>query len=132
MKFHAIIKAGQNSKMLAGGELAVQNDPETLGDVVKAARIQGGFTIEWVAEQVDITARYLYRIENEGQKPSFEILRKLIRVLSIPADSIFYPERAFQNAEMEEIVHMVYNCDQRSLKIARAVLWVLLESQQEN
>lgn len=74
----------------------MHNQPETLGSILKAAREKSGITIEALAERAEITERYLYRIENEGKKPSFDVLYKLIRELSISADSIFYPEKAVQ------------------------------------
>ena len=83
----------------------VHRYPELFGEIAKTARIQAELTIEMVAERADITERYLYRIENEGKKPSFDVLYRLIRVLSIPADSVFYPERAIRVPEVEEIVH---------------------------
>lgn len=52
----------------------MHNQPETLGCIIKAARENTGITIEALANKVDITERYLYRIENEGKKPSFDVL----------------------------------------------------------
>ncbi len=42
--------------------------PETLGCIIKTARENTGITIEALANRIDITERYLYRIENEGKK----------------------------------------------------------------
>lgn len=110
----------------------VHKYPELFGEIAKSARIQAELTIEMVAERADITERYLYRIENEGKKPSFDVLYRLIRVLSIPADSVFYPEKAIRDPEVEEIVHMLYGCDQRSLQIVKATLRAALDSQQND
>ena len=44
--------------------------PEAPGAVIKEARQKTDITMEKLAERVGITERYLYRIENEGQKPS--------------------------------------------------------------
>lgn len=74
----------------------MHNRPETLGCIIKAARESAGITIEALANKVDITERYLYRIENEGKKPSFDVLHKLVRELNISADLIFYPKKAVQ------------------------------------
>ena len=54
----------------------MHNRPETLGCIIKAARESAGITIEALANKVDITERYLYRIENEGKKPSFDVLHE--------------------------------------------------------
>lgn len=89
-------------------------------------------SLEVVAERACITERYLYRIENEGKTPSFDVLYRLIRVLSIPADSAFYLERAIRDPEVEEIVHMLYSCDEHSLQIVRATPRAALESQQND
>ncbi len=57
----------------------MHNKPETLGCIIKTARENAGITIEALANKVEITERYLYRIENEGKKPSFDVLHKLVR-----------------------------------------------------
>ena len=56
----------------------IHNIPDTLGVTVKSARKNADMTIEELAERIDVTERYLYRIENEGKKPSFEVLYKLV------------------------------------------------------
>ena len=73
--------------------------PEGLGNIIKAAREKSGITIENLAYKVGITERYLYRIENEEKKPSFDVLYKLIRELSISPDLIFYPEKPSKDSE---------------------------------
>ena len=75
--------------------------PDTLSNVIKAAREKADITIEALAEKTGITERYLYRIENEGKKPSYEVLYKLIRELSISPDLIFYPEKVSADIEVE-------------------------------
>ena len=102
---------------------------ETLGDVIKSARIKADITVEALAEKVGVSDRYIYRIENEGKKPSFDVLYKLIRDLSIIPDQIFFPEKLTENSEMESIVRMLYNCDERSLRIIKATIIAALESQ---
>ena len=49
----------------------MHNKPETLGCIIKTARENAGITTEALANKVDITERYLYRIENEGKKAKF-------------------------------------------------------------
>ncbi len=51
---------------ITGGELMIHNIPDTLGMTVKSARKKADMTIEELAERIDVTERYLYRIENEG------------------------------------------------------------------
>lgn len=103
--------------------------PETLGEIIKSARQKADITMELLADKVGITERYLYRIENEGKKPSFDVLYKLIRELSILPDLIFYPEKPSKDSEVENLVRMLYNCDERSMSIIKATVKAALESQ---
>ena len=64
----------------------MQEKADTLGDVIKNARMEADITMEALAERIGVTERYLYRIENEGKKPSYDVLKKLIRELAIQPD----------------------------------------------
>ena len=107
----------------------MQNQHEILGEIIKNARAKADMTVETLANKVGVTERFIYRIENEGKKPSFDVLYKLIRELSIIPDQIFFPEKLTENSEMESIVRMLYNCDERSLRIIKATIIAALESQ---
>lgn len=102
---------------------------ETLGDIIKTAQQRAGITNEELADKVGVSERYIYRIENEGKKPSFDVLYKLVRELSIAPDSIFYPEKDQKDSEIESFVRMLYNCDERSMQIIRATAKAALDSQ---
>lgn len=101
---------------------------DILGDVIKSARQSSDFTMESLAAKIGVTERHLYRIENEGQKPSYDVLYKLIRELSIDPDKIFYPEKQTKELEIENLIRTLYNYDERFLKVIKAVIKALLES----
>lgn len=101
---------------------------DILGNIIKHTRENSGITIEALSDKVGITERYLYRIENEGKKPSFDVLYKLIRELSISPDSIFYPEKPIDDSEMENLIRMLYKCDERSLAVVKATIKALIET----
>lgn len=101
---------------------------DDLGSIIKATRERANITVEVLATQTGISERYLYRIENEGSKPSYDVLYKLIRILSIPADTIFYPERTSVESEMEELLRMLCSCDRRFLPVAKATLQALIDA----
>ena len=107
----------------------MQKQPEILSDIIKAARQRADITVEKLAESIGVTERYLYRIENENKKPSFNVLFKLIRKLNILPDSIFYHEKPSKDSEVENLVRMLYNCDERSMSIIKATVKAALESQ---
>ena len=105
----------------------VQRELE-LGDVIKAALEKSDLTVEALAEKVGVTERHLYRIENNEKKPSYELLHKLIRELSITPDSIFYPERLSTDSEVENLIRFLYNCDERSVQVIKATAKALIET----
>lgn len=109
----------------------MHNQPDTLSSVIKIAREKASITIETLAEKVGITERYLYRIENEGKKPSYDVLYKLIRELSISPDSIFYPEKLSKDSKAENLIRMLYRCDDRSLEVIKATVKALIETAPE-
>ncbi len=100
---------------------------ETLGQAIKKARKRNNLTIEALADRVDVSERYLYRIENENKKPSYDVLYKLIRCLSISADSIFYPEKPTKESEIEDLVRMLHNCNERDIEIIKATVKAMIE-----
>lgn len=102
--------------------------PDTLGDVIKEARQNKSITIEALAEKLDITERYLYRIENEHKKPSYDVLFRLIRELSIDPELIYYPEKNTQQDDISTLTRMLYQCDKRSLQIIKATINALLDN----
>lgn len=107
----------------------VQSAPDVLSSVIKNARHRSGLTVEALAEKTGISERYIYRIENEEKKPKFDVLLLLVRALGISADLIFYPEKPVKDSRIEDLVHMLYNCDERSLEIIKATVKASLESQ---
>ena len=107
----------------------VRTNENSLGAIVKAARLKKGLTQDVLAEKVGIGLRHIMGIENEGSYPSYEVLYKLIRELHIPADLIFYSEMATSDSQVADITAMLYDCDERSLKIIRATVQASLNSQ---
>jgi ribosome-binding protein aMBF1 (putative translation factor) len=108
----------------------VQKQPETPSEIIKAARDKCDLTVEELTARVGTSERYLYRIENEGKVPKFDVLKKLVRELAIDGNLIFYPEKPSKDSEIGDLVCMLYNCDDRSLKIIRATVKAALEGQQ--
>lgn len=68
---------------------------------IKNARHDAALTQDALAEQVGVTTRYIIAIENENKHPSIKVLFKIIRILKISADTIFYPEIQHTDREKE-------------------------------
>lgn len=107
--------------------MIVHKNHDILGDVIKSARQNSDFTMESLAAKIGVTERHLYRIENEGQKPSYDVLYKLIRELSIDPNKIFYPEKLSKESEIENLIRILYNCDEQTLKVVKTTAKALIE-----
>lgn len=105
--------------------------PDKLSDVIKATRQQADITVEMLAERIGVTERYLYRIENENRKPSYDILFRMVRELNLPPNLVFYPEKTAWDSDLESIVCMLYSCDERSMAIIKETVKAALESQKK-
>ena len=109
----------------------MRNLPESPGLILKTARERAGITVEALAEMADASERYIYRIENEGKKPSYDVLYHLIRALDLSPDLLFYPEKQSENPEIEQLIHMLYKCDLRALDIIKATTTALINTAPE-
>jgi transcriptional regulator with XRE-family HTH domain len=106
------------------------NNIDILGSILKSARKDRGLTREQLAEIINITPRYLMSIENESKKPSYDILFKLIRELGITSDNIFYPECQKTNTKIEQLIRLLYLCNERELNIVTATVNALLQNKE--
>jgi len=70
----------------------MEGEFDRLGAIIKSVRNAKHLTREQLAATLDISPRHLSAIENENQKPSYELLFRIVRELEICADSIFHPE----------------------------------------
>lgn len=105
-----------------------RNRFDKLGEIIKEARKAKNLTREQLAETLNITPRYLMSIENENKKPSYNVLFQLVRELGIPADTIFYPDSKITNSEVDQLMRLLYLCNERELKIATATVRALLDN----
>lgn len=106
----------------------MQDNTDMLGNIIKAARLKADVTMETLAERVGVTERYLYRIENEGKVPSYEVLNKLIRELSIDPYLIHFPERQAIEDEIGALIRTLCTCDARALDVVKAIAKALIDT----
>ena len=109
----------------------MHNLPESPGFILKTARERAGITVEALAEMADVSERYIYRIENEGKKPSYDVLHHLIRALDLSPDFLFYPEKQSESPEIDQLIHMLYKCDNRALEVIKATVTALINTAPE-
>lgn len=68
-------------------------DFKSLGQAIKEARENRGWTQERLAQEVDLVPRYIMSIENKGQHPSFQVFYTLVTLFDISVDQFFFPKR---------------------------------------
>ncbi len=112
----------------------MHDNTDILSKIIKEARQKKKLTIEALANHLGISERYVYRIENENCKPKYALLCKLIRVLDIDPDTIFYPEKSkpcSNDSGVEEVIRMLYSCDKSELKIIKATVKAMIDVHDE-
>lgn len=95
-----------------------------MGAVVKQARERRGIPLETLAEELNIGSRHLASIEAGTGKPSYAVLVRMIRILNIQPDLIFYPDEAGTSEEAanrESLIRAVKTCREETVHILLAV-----------
>jgi transcriptional regulator with XRE-family HTH domain len=95
----------------------LDNSKDTLGAVIKDARLKRDITQKELAMKLNISQKHLTSIENGKSKPGYELLCKLILELFIPADQIFHPEAPHDRAELERAISSLRECSDNELHI---------------
>ena len=99
---------------------------DMLGKVLKDTRIQAGITRKELARKLSITPRHLMSIENSRQKPSYNLLYRLVRELSVPTELIFYPESVHDGDKLQRVSTMLRLLDEKEITMITAALQSLL------
>ncbi|NQY74194.1 MAG: helix-turn-helix transcriptional regulator [Candidatus Margulisbacteria bacterium] len=60
----------------------------SLGTKIRKARTKAGLTQENLARKLDVTTQTIYKIEKDKNVPSFELVKKIAKVLKISLDSL--------------------------------------------
>ena len=94
-----------------------------MGAIFKAARKRADMTQEQVAEQVDITPRFLMGLE---KRPSLEVLLRLAHLLNIPGDALIHPQLSFVDEEDQELLRLFMELTARDKKVILATVREML------
>lgn len=73
------------------------NQYNKLGDTIRSARIRKGYTLEYLAEKLDITPGHMQHMENGRRNPSVPLLLEMMRVLEFSVDELVFPEKVPEN-----------------------------------
>ena len=65
-----------------------------LGNAIRNARIQKGYTQEQLSEILDITPSHLKQMEGGRRNPSVPLLFQMMKLLDFSVDALVFPGRA--------------------------------------
>ena len=108
------------------------NYSQILGDVVKKARYELGYTQYRVAENIDVDSRTILNIENGKGNPKLEVLFPLVRELKIDPALIFYPEHPHTDSAALQLQRLLSQCNEDELRFLIPVCETILTSLRTN
>ena len=96
---------------------------ETFGADVKAARKAKRLSRKTMAEIINVDARYLANIENDGTIPSLPVIIQLIKECGLPVERYFNPEiMREESAQRQRISHKLKLCPEQYLPIIEGAI----------
>ena len=96
---------------------------ETFGADVKAARKAKRLSRKTMAEIINVDARYLAKIENDGTIPSLPVVIQLIKECGLPVERYFNPEiMREESAQRQRISHKLKLCPEQYLPIIEGAI----------
>lgn len=70
----------------------MKNKMNYYGKLIREARLNRGLSIPEMAEKLNISTRYLMKIENGRNMPSYKLLKKIINIIEMDANVFFYDD----------------------------------------
>ena len=96
---------------------------ETFGAEVKAARKAKRLSRKTMAEIINVDARYLANIENDGTIPSLPVVIQLIKEFGFTVERYFNPEiMREESAQRRRISHKLKLCPEQYLPIIEGAI----------
>ena len=97
------------------------------GNLIKEARENYKYTTEECAEKLGISTRYLQKIENEGNLPSYGTLRNIVQLFSMDANYLFYDNYNKDDFLRSNVIQKIKLCYDYELNFISATLNALLD-----
>lgn len=98
-----------------------------LGTAIRKARMEKHLSQEELAERVGITPTHLKHIESEHRKPSVDVLYRIVRVVNLSLDDLFFPEENSGLAAFEKAERLLRQCDAKQLRVVYAAMEAMME-----
>ena len=102
---------------------------KSLGEVFKEYRIKNNLTQENIAEELEISVKYISRIENGKEYPKPENFAKICDVLhTSPKDFYDFNHHETKQDIVHELTHIIHNASFKDLQFYKKVINSYLES----
>lgn len=103
-----------------------------IGQAIKEARENRGWTRERLAQEVNLAPRYIMSLENKGQHPSFQVFYELVTLFDISVDQFFFPNKeAEKNTQRRQLDALLDTMNNKSLWIVAATAKGIQEADAE-
>lgn len=88
-----------------------------LREVVQSARVAHGYTQDEIGEYVGKAGKSISNIERGIANPEFKTVYKLIRLLEIDANKVFYPEHTSDSSTVDQFKRLLAGCTDEELEM---------------
>lgn len=105
----------------------MSKNANSAGNIIKEARESYNYTTEECAEKLGISTRYLQKIENDGNLPSYGTLRNIVQLFSIDANYLFYDDYDKEDFLRSNVIQKIRLCNDYELNVISATLNALLD-----
>ena len=95
----------------------MHNNMTPIGSIIRGAREAKGLSQAALAEKIDASTRTIIAVENDQRYPTYEILHRLVHVLDISTDLLFWPERASYTPEQDQAIKEFLACSEWEQRI---------------
>lgn len=106
----------------------MQDYSRPLGNTVRKARIDCGYTQKQLADKLDVDERTISSIEKYQANTTMEILYPLIRELKIDAREIFTPELGRESKSHYQLRLLLDGCSEEEAAILLSVCGTVLSA----
>lgn len=98
-----------------------------VGSVIRVYRKERGMTQNELSEKIELTTRQLMSIENGKSYPKFDTLCRLVEVLNIPPDHVFYPYADHHDVAIDSFIELYRVCAPEDQQIVLTTARTLIE-----
>jgi transcriptional regulator with XRE-family HTH domain len=106
-------------------------DFKAIGQAIKAARENKGWTRERVADLVDLAPRYIMSIENKGPHPSFQVFYELVTLFDISVDQYLFSDKPVkQSMRRRQLDAMLDSMSEKDLIVVSGTVKAIQEAKE--